>query len=283
MTAGRRVRHLLLSGLLVTAACSSTTGAPHQPGSRTAASEHALRHVVGLGDSVPAGARCGCASYVVQLARALSEQLHVPVDAQNLAANGGTSDSVLQQVRTQGLRGAADQVTVITVGANDLNPRTLSTPTCTTAAALACYRPSLQAMRDNVDAIARLLLSGTGSHGPILLTGYWNVFLDGRVGAAQGHDYVRDSDALTREANALLEAVARAHHLVYVDLYQGFKGDGDLDDTALLSPDGDHPSEAGHALITTLLQQALQHDAAPGNSSGASTLDSTAATREGHR
>jgi lysophospholipase L1-like esterase len=87
------------------------------------------------------------------------------------------------------------------------------------------------------------------------VTGYWNVFEDGDVGAANGEAYVRDSDGLTLAVNAMIETETHRHGMVYVDLYTPFKDKGN--DTTLLATDGDHPSAAGHALITTLLHTAL--------------------------
>lgn len=62
------------------------------------------------------------------------------------------------------------------------------------------------------------------------------------------------SDLLTRQVNAAIKSDAVAEHVAYVDIYTPFKGkDGDIDDTALLAPDGDHPSQAGHRVIANAL------------------------------
>ncbi len=267
MTASRLWLRVLLAVAAV-ASCSTTalhpgqhasasTSAPSAPSapSTPAATRPAVRSVLGLGDSVPAGARCDCTSYVVQLAEELGEQEHAVVRVENLAVNGLTSLRLLQQVRAAHTLADPEQVTVVTIGANDLSARDLARPDCTAPASLACYQDDLAAMRAHVSAIAATLLSGPGPHGPVLLTGYWNVFLDGTVGAANGPAYVRDSQALTRAANASLRAVAHRYGLLYVDLYAAFQTDPDV--TSLLAPDGDHPSAAGHALITRLLRRAL--------------------------
>jgi lysophospholipase L1-like esterase len=91
----------------------------------------------------------------------------------------------------------------------------------------------------------------------LLVTGYWNVFLDGQVGCSRGTTYVQASNALTLADNALIASVTAAHGDKYVDVYTPFKGDGTRDDTALLAADGDHPNAAGHALIAGTLLQAL--------------------------
>ena len=212
--------------------------------------------VQGLGDSVPAAAACGCTSYVTQLAQQVSRATAKPVAVANGARNGLTSSDVLAQVTAGRLRATPDRVTVITIGANDFDQSALSGPACT-GNAQQCYGAELLTLRQNIDAILAALLSGPGPHGPVLVTGYWNVFLDGDVGAAKGPDYVRDSDGLTRAVNAVLQASAQRHGLVYVDLYGPFKTSNAGNDTPLLAADGDHPSASGHVLITTLLWNAL--------------------------
>ena len=61
--------------------------------------------------------------------------------------------------------------------------------------------------------------------------------------------------------NARIEAAARSHGAVPVDLYAPFKGAGDVDPTPLLADDGDHPDAAGHALIARVLLAALPTEA----------------------
>ena len=212
--------------------------------------------VQGLGDSVPAAAACDCTSYIDQLATHLGQATAKPVAAANGAHNGLTSGDVLAQVTDNHLRATPDRVTVITIGANDFDQTALSGSACT-GNAQQCYGAELVTLRQNIDAILAALVAGPGPHGPVLVTGYWNVFLDGDVGAAKGPDYVRDSDGLTRAVNAVLQAAAQRRGLVYVDLYGPFKASNGGNDTSLLASDGDHPSASGHALITTLLWNAL--------------------------
>lgn len=232
----------------------STGVSPLAPGP---AARVPLRSVLGLGDSVPAATACSCPSFVVQLGQGLAQTEGRSVAVDNEAVSGLTSAGLLQQVRQRGGQPRADRVTVITIGANDFDPSTLSTPGCGAGDGLTCYQSALTSMGSRVDAVLAALTAGPAPHGPILLTGYWNVFLDGAVGAARGEAYTRDSDALTRAVNAVLQSVAVRHAVTYVDLYGPFKMTGDADDTTLLAPDGDHPSAAGHALIAAVLRRAL--------------------------
>jgi lysophospholipase L1-like esterase len=92
----------------------------------------------------------------------------------------------------------------------------------------------------------------------VLVTGYWNVFLDGAVARTRGEKYLRLTDAATRAVNALIASEAKAHGATFVDLFTPFRGsDGSRDCTALLAADGDHPDAEGHALIARTLAAAL--------------------------
>jgi lysophospholipase L1-like esterase len=201
--------------------------------------------VVGLGDSVPAGNACGCTSFVSLVGTAW----HVAV--RNLARGVYTSADVLAQERRLHLTGGGGRTTIVTVGANDFDADLLSRPGYRAADGFSGYAATFRALQHNLAALLPQL------PGTVLVTGYWNVFLDGEVGRARGSAYVRDSDALTRRVNDVLERAAVAAGATYVDLYGPFKGDGDRDDSALLAPDGDHPSAAGHALIAAVLDGAI--------------------------
>lgn len=230
---------------------------PHQAAPRAPGVRLQLSTVQGLGDSVPAGSACDCSSYVVQLAHALSNREGRAVSAVNSAQDSETSDGLLSEVTQDEIRATPDRVSVITIGANDFDPGTLSDADCTAPSGLACYRPVLATLQANIDGLLKTLVTGQGAHGPIVITGYWNVFLDGDVGAARGPNYVRDSDALTRAINTVLQTEAKRYGITYLDLYTPFKQHDGGNVTALLAADGDHPSAAGHALITKLLLKSL--------------------------
>jgi lysophospholipase L1-like esterase len=215
--------------------------------------------VRGLGDSVPAGARCGCLSYVSLLGERISLLQSTRVGVVNEAKNGETSSDLLAQVRHDHTSATASSVTLVTIGANDFDASVLSRPGCSQDD-LSCYAGPLAQLGTNLDALLSALTRAPGPHGPVLVTGYWNVFLDGAVGAARGLAYERDSDALTRSVNDVIRARAVHHGLTYVDLHAPFKEAPDGDDTALLAPDGDHPSMAGHDLITQVLFTTLKAD-----------------------
>jgi lysophospholipase L1-like esterase len=226
-----------------------------------------VSHVVGLGDSVPAGTNCGCTDYVDLLAQDLGSKQGLPVTATNLATPGLTTQGLLDQLASPEVRQALStaDVVVVTIGANDVegtaDPSDCALPAGQDAdsAAAACYGDQLTELGPNLDRIAAQIAAlPTAPGARVLLTGYWNVFLDGSVAQAKGGTYVAVADAVTRAVNQRIAAAASAHGSTYVDLMTPFHGsNGTGDCTALLASDGDHPNAAGHALIEQTLAAAL--------------------------
>lgn len=213
--------------------------------------------LVVLGDSVAAGSNCGCAPYATLLGQALSQRTGRPVPVVNEGVRGLTSARLLAQLSDGGvqreLKSAA--VVTVTIGANDFDEDLAQQSACRVPDA--CYAATLEAMSAHLRAALSTIGALAPSGARVLVTGYWNVFLDGEVGRAQGATYVASSDALTRRVNTVVRAAAAASHASFVDEYAPFEG-GSLESlTALLAPDGDHPSAAGHALIARLLLAAL--------------------------
>ena len=215
--------------------------------------------VVGLGDSVPAGSACGCDTYVTLVARGLAARTRqVPVE-HNLAESGMTTRDVLNELKDSGLRKevADADVVVLTVGANDLDPSLVTDPRCQPNPVTSCYAQSLATQRNRLGAVLAQLHALQAAHGGFtIVTGYWNVFLDGAAGAEQGSTYVRQSNRLTQAVDASIAATAAAKGGRYVDIYTPFKARGG-GITRLLSADGDHPSAAGHRLIAAAVLAAI--------------------------
>jgi lysophospholipase L1-like esterase len=214
-----------------------------------------VRQVVGLGDSVPAGSACACTDYVNLLAR----RLGAGVASTNLAVPGQTSSGLIDQLSSRQVRAAlaSADVVVVTIGANDVEATDPSD--CDSGDGPRCYSRELATLEANLDRVATAVAALTTRPGAeVVLTGYWNVFLDGAVAKARGADYVRVADAVTREVNDRIRSAAAGHGEVFVDLFTAFRGaDGSKDCTALLAADGDHPDAAGHALIARTLLAAL--------------------------
>ncbi|MGZ4611827.1 MAG: GDSL-type esterase/lipase family protein [Kineosporiaceae bacterium] len=242
---------------------SVPTPVPTPFATRASAGEHA---VVGLGDSVPAGSGCDCSDYVTLLGHSLSRAQGSPVLTSNLASPGETSADLVAQLGAADTRSAlADaDVVVVTIGANDLEG--VDPTTCQADAGengddtvAACYRAQLDTLARNLDRALTLVGQLAPTPGTrVLVTGYWNVFLDGTVGKSHGAAYVQLADSATRAVNARIADAAKAHGDTFVDLFTPFRGsDGTRDCTDLLAPDGDHPDADGHALIAGTLAAAL--------------------------
>lgn len=214
--------------------------------------------VVGLGDSVPAGNACDCTPYVSTVGQQEAARLGRTATVSNLAQGGLTTDGLAAQLDEASVRSklARADLVIVTIGANDFDPGLLTESRCQPVTALSCYQGGLSAQRSTLSGVLSRIgtLNATAT---VLVTGYWNVFLDGAVGRSQGSTYVRGSNALTLADNAVIASVAAAHGGRYVDIYAPFKGDGSRDDTGLLAADGDHPDAAGHALIARTLLAAL--------------------------
>lgn len=233
-------------------ATASTTGTAAAAPPAAAATPAGPLRVVSLGDSVPAGTACDCVPYASLYGRVLAERGHRTVTVTNDAVAGLTSAGLLASLSepsTAADVAAADVVTV-TIGANDFAQRA-----CTwTGTPGSCYADTLASLRANLTRTLTRIAQLRG-HRPttVVLTGYWDVWKDGAVARRLGSAYVRVADTLTRLANAVISDVAHQEGAGYVDLYLPFKGPGDVDDTDLLAPDGDHPNQSGHALIAQSL------------------------------
>ncbi len=221
--------------------------------------------LVSLGDSTTTGAACpDCVPFPTLLGRAIGTRAGRPVSVRNLGVDGSTSSDLLASL-SSGRPGAAavrhaDMVTV-TIGANDLVPALdgyLAGQRCGSDR-IGCFTPMLRTLRVNMAAILdRIGQLSAGRPIAVRVTGYWNVFVDGSVAAATFDAAQRaDSVALTVQVNDLIKEVSLSRGMAYVDLLTPFEGpDGTGDPTALLAPDGDHPSQTGHQVIADTIVRA---------------------------
>jgi lysophospholipase L1-like esterase len=212
--------------------------------------------VVGLGDSVTAGSACDCLDFVRLYARELPPVEGGPARVVNLGVPGSTSADLRRDLEQQGptTRTVAQaSIVLVTIGANDLNP--LLGRWRQGACPGDCWQDAVQAVNANVSAIVGdIHRLRRGRPTTVLVTNYWNVFIDGEVARRRlGADYLRWSDRLTRAADAAICRGSRSSGARCVDLYSAFKGDGSEDPTDLLAEDGDHPNARGHRLISRVL------------------------------
>jgi lysophospholipase L1-like esterase len=219
-------------------------------------------HIVALGDSVASGGPCGCTPFPQLYGADLARDRGVQTHTVNLGADGQTSGDLLATLRDPGSAasravGRAD-VVLVTIGANDFLDRhdDVTTGKCLGGRDTACVADDLTSMVGNVTAIVgRIHRLREGRPTAVLVTGYWNVFEDGRVARrtfpALG---VRATQRLTLLANAGIRKAADTAGGTYVDLFAPFNGPQARGDTThLLASDGDHPNAAGQALIARRL------------------------------
>jgi lysophospholipase L1-like esterase len=216
--------------------------------------------VVGLGDSVPSGFACDCVSYVSLVGQYEAARENTTAAVSNLAEPGLTTSDLLDQLKDSSVRRqiAAADLVIITIGANDFDTGSVGDESCS-APGLDCFQSTLQEQATQLTSAFKEVDGLLGDDpATVLVTGYWNVFLDGDVAATRGADYVRNSNALTVAENAQISAIGQAQAETYVDIYTPFKTtSGTGDDTALLAADGDHPNAAGHRTIAQALEAAL--------------------------
>ncbi len=211
--------------------------------------------VVGIGDSVTSGYNCNCEAFVGLYATQLVAQDDVATSSVNLGVPGWTSSQLLAAMTKPGAfrnQVAKADILLVTIGANDLNPLESKEPTGCPAT---CYTPLIDSAGHNVELIVDAARAANPTHPPtVLVTDYWNVFQDGDVGTAEhGTAFQSWSDALTRAESTQICDGARSAGATCVSLYAPFKGNGSINPTSLLAPDGDHPNAAGHQLIASTL------------------------------
>ncbi|MGN6129965.1 MAG: SGNH/GDSL hydrolase family protein, partial [Nocardioidaceae bacterium] len=246
------------------AARTSTVGgsSPPVPSSTPSPSPRPSWRVVALGDSVTSGGPCGCTPfpelYGNDLAAVRGEHTHTA----NLGVGGQTSGGVLAALReasspTARAVAAAD-IVLVTIGANDFADRhdDVTSGQCLGSPSGSCVADDLHGMERNVEAVvARVHALRVGRATAVLVTGYWNVFEDGAVARrAFPRIGVRATQRLTRLVDVGIRQAAGSAGATYVDLYAPFNGPASRGDTTrLLGPDGDHPNQAGQALIARRL------------------------------
>ena len=215
--------------------------------------------LVGFGDSVLAGAGCSCDDYLTQAADRLHDATGRKVTTSNLGVNGETAADLLHELQTDDkamTQVKRADVIVLTIGANDLQPSldTWADKGCDTA----CYQPQIASMAERLNAVLAIIDRAKQPGTAVLVTNYWNVFLDGDVGQhTYGAGYLSWSDTVTKAANTAICKAAQARHDTCVDLYEPLKGDGDDDPTELLAPDGDHANARGTVAISRAVEAAI--------------------------
>ena len=213
---------------------------------------------VALGDSVPAGYGVGGRSYVVYYAEHMEADLGVKVTVHNWGGGGLSSDGLLVMLRNnQELRNAISEAEVVTfeIGANDMKVplQVYRFGSCGGADNLDCCRERLTSFRANFDAIIAEILSLRSTTDTIIRTmeyGYPWVNRDKELGI-----YEDLKPCFVEAFSEHIVQAASEHNIPVARVYLAFNGpngDEDPGDKGYMQSDGEHPSEAGHALIADL-------------------------------
>jgi lysophospholipase L1-like esterase len=253
----------LVAALLIAVPVLSLLGAGStEHGAATPPPPAAGHDVLALGDSVPAGAACGCNPFPQVYGSLLAQRTGAQVAVDNRAVSGVETADVLDQLASPAVEDAVRRadVLLVTIGANDFGDHhdDVVGGTCGPAET-DCASDELEALGARLGSVlARLRSLRQGQPTTILVTGYWNVFEDGDVARrAFGPEGLAASLRLTQRANGVIRSVATAAGARYVDLYRAFQ-EPSRDVTSLMAADGDHPNAAGHQLIArTLLAAGL--------------------------
>ena len=231
---------VVLVVVLFAGACGTASGATVLPGAAPVTrGTPGTPSVVTLGDSVAAGAECGCDPFPALYAK---DQHAIDV---NLAESGATAAAVRDELTDDSAALSRAAEVLIMIGANDVAD-TIDDPTTYSAAAAGVQS----------DVTATIAGIEQAHSVPVIVLGYWNVVLDGQVGKeAYGADGVRAAAQATSMINDALEAAASTNAKAeYITTEPAFHGDdGTHDPTDLLASDGDHPNAAGQAAIAALL------------------------------
>ncbi|TDU83585.1 lysophospholipase L1-like esterase [Kribbella voronezhensis] len=210
--------------------------------------------VVALGDSVTAGAACGCTAFPEIYGRLLSQRTGVQVTVENRGVSGLDSEGLLRQLEAPAAAkavGSAD-VDLITIGANDFGDH--HDEVVAASCSQDCVSDELNELSGTLHHILqRIRQLRAARPTTALVTGYWNVFEDGQVARQTfSTDGIAATVELTRRVNTVIETTALAEGATPVDLAGPFQREG-ADVTGLLAADGDHPNGSGHQLIAEVL------------------------------
>lgn len=214
---------------------------------------------VALGDSVPSGAGCeGCTSYPELVGQGLGAHFAVAQHTLNLSISAHQASQLMAQLQQPDV--AADlraaQLVLLTDGANDLDFSLLDRADCAQTMST-CDATTIETVRTSlVAALTRIrALNPTVT---VVLTGYWNVTVDGLVAQQDQTPLERqNAGTLTLDFNAMVQAVAEQTGARYVDLWSPFARRSTSTVTDLLVGDGDHLSQQGHQLAARVILKEL--------------------------
>lgn len=273
MVTHRLVPTVLLTAALVLAACDdggAPEAAPSSPEPTTTVTETTESEAdpsatagpaaggetvsyVALGDSLATGAGA-TTSYVAEYAAGLEARTGADLEITNLAVNGWTSTDLLTALaEDEAMRAAVAGADLLTVdiGANDLLGAIpfYATDTCGGDDNLQCLRDATALVESQWAAILdEIIALRDGDAAGIATIDLYQPF----VGNPRVADDLEVLRPVMDDLNAVITEVAEERGIPVAtvhDAFHGPDGTGDPNATFLLSVDGLHPSNAGHAAI----------------------------------
>jgi len=189
----------------------------------------------------------------------MARKAGVKAAVHNESVSGYKTADLLTQLESNNAKAllATSDLAIVTIGANDFDLDTMVGQCAHSDAS--CIADDVNGVTDRVRTILeRVKAAMKTPRATVVVTGYWDVGLDGKAGRENGPDYVKVTDMITEAFNANVKKIAHEVGAVYVDFRTPFRGaDGTRDDTALLTDDGDHPSEQGHKVLAEAVEAAL--------------------------
>lgn len=223
------------------AAITIAAGSLAQAAPAQAASVGAVNKVVAIGDSYPSGyAGNEKNGYPERYARGSGHSMTI-----NRAVAGWTAQDVVTMFANDpaSRRNVRDVKTVIvTVGSNDV---LYAVPDPTSAANnSAAYSSAVATMKSRLHSLlGTISYMRQHNNSRVIVTTYNTIYQDGSAGASHGATWVKGADRVTKAVNAAIMSECRTYGMTCVDIYPSFDV-ANVD--SLVTPDGSHPSSAGH-------------------------------------
>jgi lysophospholipase L1-like esterase len=250
--------------ILALSACGSgdAKGSDDAGGSSpVATTEETAWNYVALGGSIAAGAGSPYGtSYVDYYKDLIEEDTGTTVDVLDLSiGEGGTTQLVLDQLADPSTVEALEDAEIVTmeIGGNDLiaGDEPYFAGECE---GLACYKGPERTFEKNYEEIVTRISSLVGDDTILRSVTFYNQLVGDPDGFG-GPGFVKISTQVTEIMNAATCRISEAAGWVCVDVYPAFNGKDGKESPlkkGLLASDNTHPSEKGHRLIASLLQEA---------------------------
>ncbi|GAE76889.1 lipase/acylhydrolase with GDSL-like motif [Cutibacterium acnes JCM 18918] len=154
---------------------------------------------LGLGDSVPQGGTCtGCTTFIERVGTDMARKAGVKAAVHNESVSGYKTADLLTQLESNNAKAllATSDLAIVTIGANDFDLDTMVGQCAHSDTS--CIADDVNGVTDRVRTILeRVKAAMKTPRATVVVTGYWDVGLDGKAGRENGPDYVKVTDMIT--------------------------------------------------------------------------------------